>query len=58
MISTREFCKKYAAKSAKLDSKDVDARRAKVMDPLREIAEKSEPLTIKNNNKKLLDIDF
>ena len=51
MISTREFCKKYAAKSAKLDSKDVDARRAKVMDPLREIAEKSEPLTIKNINK-------
>ena len=51
MISTREFCKKYAAKSAKLDSKDVDARRAKVMAPLREIAEKSEPLTIKNINK-------
>lgn len=51
MISTREFCKKYAAKSAKLDSKDVDARRAKVMTPLRGIAEKSEPLTIKNINK-------
>jgi len=51
MISTREFCKKYAAKSAKLDYKDVDARRAKVMAPLREIAEKSEPLTIKNINK-------
>ena len=50
MFSTREFCKKFAAKSEKLDLKDVETRRARVLGSLREIAEKSEPLTIKNIN--------
>ena len=50
-IPNREFCAKFAAKSAKLDQAEVDARRARVMAPLREIAEKTEPLTIENINK-------
>ena len=50
-IPTREFCAKFAAKSAKLGQAEVDARRAKVMAPLREIAEKTEPLTTENINK-------
>ena len=50
-IPTREFCAKFAAKSAKLGQTEVDARRAKVMAPLREIAEKTEPLTTENINK-------
>ena len=51
MEPKREFCAKYAAKSAKLEQADVDARRTRVMEALRGIAEKTEPLNIGTINK-------
>ena len=47
---TREFCIKYAAKSAKLDSKDVEARRARVITEIQGLLDKKKPLTIDNIN--------
>lgn len=49
-MDTREFCKKYAAKSAKLDPKDVDARRVRVISEVQSLLDDKIPLTIDNIN--------
>ena len=50
MSMTREFCIKYAAKSAKLDPKDVEVRRARVITEIGGLIDKKKPLTIDNIN--------
>ena len=50
MSITREFCIKYAAKSAKLDPKDVEVRRARVITEIGGLIDKKKPLTIDNIN--------
>ena len=42
--------RKYAAKSAKLDPKDVETRRARVLTELQGLLDKKKPLTIDNIN--------
>ena len=49
-MDTREFCKKYAAKSAKLDPKDVDSRRARVITEIQSLLDETKPLTVDNIN--------
>ena len=50
MSITREFCIKYAAKSAKLDPKDVEVRRARVITDIQGLIDKKKPITISNIN--------
>ena len=50
MSMTREFCIKYAAKSAKLDPKDVEVRRARVITEIGGLIDKKKPITIDNIN--------
>ena len=47
---TREFCIKYAVKSAKLDPKDVEVRRARVITEIGGLIDKKKPITIDNIN--------
>jgi hypothetical protein len=49
-MDTREFCKKFAAKSAKLDPKDVEIRRARVITEIQSLLDDTKPLTIDNIN--------
>jgi hypothetical protein len=49
-MDTREFCKKFAAKSAKLDPKDVEIRRARVLTEIKSLIDEKKPLTISNIN--------
>ena len=49
-MDTREFCKKFAAKSAKLDPKDVEIRRARVITEVKSQLDETKPLTIDNIN--------
>ena len=49
-MDTREFCKKFAAKSAKLDPKDVEIRRARVITEIQSLLDETKPLTVDNIN--------
>ena len=49
-MDTREFCKKFAAKSAKLDPKDVEIRRARVLTEIKSLIDDKKPLTVDNIN--------
>ena len=49
-MDTREFCKKFSAKSAKLDPKDVEIRRARVITEIQSLLDETKPLTVDNIN--------